>query len=273
MANSSTSRDLLEVENVTIRFGGVVANNKVSLICPEGKVTAVLGPNGAGKSTLFDLVTGRRKPDSGVIRWLGRNITHLADFDRALLGIARTYQNLAVVPTMSVLENVAIGASRFRNYGFLGCLARGPRARQNDRALEAVANRAISAVGLRSLKDRPASWLSYADLRRLELARALLLAPRMLLLDEPAAGMDPSETEQLGDALLTIRDKWEITIVVVEHDLELVGKIADVAYVLDFGNVLAGGSLAEVMTNEKVVAAYLGENSRREVVADVMMGR
>jgi len=249
---------LLAVNGVTVRFGGVVANNAVSVTCRPGVITALLGPNGAGKSTLFNVITGAQRPNDGRVVFDGVDITRRPADARARLGIARTFQNLAIVDSVSVLENVEMGAARFRTYGLLAGSLRLARSRRQDRFLRDIAWRALEVTGLAPLAHQPAGSLPYGHLRRLELARALALGPRFLLLDEPTAGMDHAETEELGRALLTLRKQWDLTILVVEHDLSLVRQVAEDAWVLDFGQVLAGGPLENVLKDETVVAAYLG---------------
>lgn len=249
---------LLDVRGVTVRFGGVVANNDVSISCHEQAITALIGPNGAGKSTLFDVITGACKPLTGQLLLAGRDITRMPVAHRARLGIGRTFQNVAVAREMSVLENVAIGAARFRRYGPTSALLGLSRVRRSDAAIERLAWQALRALGLEAVAGVAAGNLPLGHLRRVELARALILGPRILLLDEPAAGMDHAETEQLADALRAIRDRFGVTILVVEHDLDLVRRIAEDVYVLDFGTVLASGPLAEVMEDKDVVTAYIG---------------
>jgi len=257
-APSAPGTDLLAVDGVTVRFGGVVANDQVSIACREGAITALLGPNGAGKSTLFDVVTGARRPASGQVTFAGRDITKLSASGRARLGMARTFQNLAVAREMTVFDNVFLGAARFRNYGPVAAMLGLPKVRRNDQLLREITMRALEVFGLRDLVDVRAGGLPYGDLRRVELARALALGPRLLMLDEPAAGMDRRETDELADALRLVRDRWGITILVVEHDLEFVRNVAEQAFVLDFGKVLVSGSVGDVLADEGVRAAYLG---------------
>jgi ABC-type branched-subunit amino acid transport system ATPase component len=249
---------LLDVEEVTVRFGGVVANNNVSIWCRDATITALLGPNGAGKSTLFDVVTGARRPEGGRLVFDGHDVSKAPVHVRARLGMGRTFQNLAVVRDMSVVENVMLGGSRFRDYGIVSALLGLPKVRRTDRALKALAEKALEIVGLKDDAGLLAGSLPYGDLRRMEIARALTLGPKMLLLDEPAAGMDQAETADLSSALIQIRDQWGLAILVVEHDLDLVRKVAQDAFVLDFGVILAGGPIEQVIQNPAVVAAYLG---------------
>jgi ABC-type branched-subunit amino acid transport system ATPase component len=249
---------LLDVSGVTVRFGGVVANRDVSIQCREHAITALIGPNGAGKSTLFDVITGVRRPAAGRLFLAGKEISGAPVAARARLGIGRTFQNLSVAREMSVLDNVAIGAARFRSYGAVAALLGLPRVRRSDAAIERLAELALAVVGLERVAEVPAGSLPYGHLRRLEMARALMLAPRILLLDEPAAGMDKAETEQLAGAMQAMRDRFGITLLFVEHDLDLVRTIAEDVFVLDFGTVLASGPLDDVMANRDVIAAYVG---------------
>jgi len=257
-SEAQRSPALLAVDGVTVRFGGVVANNTVSVTCRPGVITALLGPNGAGKSTLFNVITGAQRPNGGRVVFDGVDITRQPADARARLGIARTFQNLAIVDSISVLENVEMGAARFRTYGLLAGSLRLARSRRQDRFLRDIAWRALEVTGLANVAHQAAASLPYGHLRRLELARALALGPRFLLLDEPTAGMDRAETEELGRALLALRKEWCLTILVVEHDLSLVRQVAEDAWVLDFGQVLAGGPLENVLRDETVIAAYLG---------------
>jgi branched-chain amino acid transport system ATP-binding protein len=249
---------ILEVADITVRFGGVVANDHVALACGDGEVTALLGPNGAGKSTLFDVITGARRPAEGRVSFLGKDITALSPQRRARLGIARTFQNLALARDLSVYDNVLLGAARFRAYGPMAAMLRLPRVGHDDRRLRRVAGQMLELLGLAGMAEVTAGELPYGLLRRLEIARALALGPRFLMMDEPAAGMDRDESAELARALLAVRDRWGIPILVVEHDLEFVTLVADRAHVLDFGRVIASGPVAEVMEDPVVRQAYLG---------------
>jgi ABC-type branched-subunit amino acid transport system ATPase component len=250
--------ELLAIEDVTVRFGGVVANDRVSLTCRQGEITALLGPNGAGKSTLFDVVTGARRPMSGRVMFKGVDVTGLSAHGRARLGMARTFQNLSLARELSVFDNVLLGVARFRNYGPVSALLALPRVRRNDRMLRDLTLRALEVVGLTEVAEMRTGDLPFGDLHRVEIARAIAMAPTLLMLDEPSAGMDRAETLQLADALIRIRDRWGISILVVEHDLEFVRLVAERAFVLDFGQLIAGGSIEEVFNDAKVRAAYLG---------------
>lgn len=249
---------VLLVEELTVRFGGVVANDAVTLRCREGNITALLGPNGAGKTTCFNAITGAQEISGGRIHFAGRDVTRFPAHRRARLGMGRTFQNLAVVPELSVAENVMIGATRFRHYGAWAALCALPQVRRTDRELAAIGSAALQAVGLLAVRELPAASLPLGGLRRLEIARALALGPRLLLLDEPGAGLDTSESAELAEALRQIRSTWGVSILVVEHDLSFVRRVADEAFVLDFGVLLAGGPICEVLDHPAVIGAYLG---------------
>ncbi|MDQ1490784.1 MAG: branched-chain amino acid transport system ATP-binding protein [Actinomycetota bacterium] len=249
---------LLGVDGVTVRFGGVVANDDVSLSCREGEITALLGPNGAGKSTLFDVVTGARRPAAGRVTYAGDDVTGLATQERARRGIGRTFQNLALARDLPVFDNVLLGAARFRTYGAVAAMLGLPRVRRDDARLREIAERALETVGLTELAGVRTGTLPYGTLRRIEIARALALGPRLLMMDEPAAGLDHEETLELARAVLHIQRQWGITVLVVEHDLDFVRLVAGHAFVLDFGQVIAGGPVEQVLADARVRAAYLG---------------
>ncbi len=259
---SPTEHDwLLAAEGVTVRFGGVAANNGVSFWCNTGEITAVIGPNGAGKTTLFNAITGARPSDDGEITFLGQRIERLAAWKRANLGMARTFQTPALIPGGTVAENVIVGASRYLRYGSGSALLGLPGVRRTDRELEKIARWAMRAAGIDDVRQRLVGNLPYGLVRRVEIARALALGPKLLLLDEPAAGMDHVETEELADLLTGARDTWGLTILLVEHDLSLVRAVADQAFVLDFGEVIASGGIEDVLQDPRVMEAYLGPHA------------
>ncbi len=254
----SAESSLLEVLSVTVCFGGLVANDDIEMEVAEGKIAALIGPNGAGKTTLFNVITGAQEPTRGRVRFGGEDITGLDRVARGRLGMGRTFQNLSLVGGLSVLDNASVGAGRFRRAGLVRSMLQLGVARRQDREIRAIARQALRFVGLGDAVDRPAGDLSYGDRRRLELARALTLAPRLLLLDEPSAGMDPTETADLARVIRRARDELGLSVLVVEHDMSFVRSLAEHTTVLEFGQVIAAGPTAEVLDNPRVAEAYLG---------------
>lgn len=250
---------LLEVADVTVRFGGLVANDAVSLAVPAGSISGLIGPNGAGKTTLFNVITGAQAPTGGRVHFAGNDITAASRIDRARLGMARTFQNLSLVTSLSVVDNVTIGLGRFRRAGMASAIVRTPRLRAQDRAIRDVAIGALEFVGLVHAAMTMTSDLTYGDRRRLEIARALAASPSLLLLDEPSAGMGPAETAVLAAVIDRARVELGVTVLLVEHDMSFVRTLAEHCSVLEFGRVLAAGPTAEVLADERVAEAYLGK--------------
>jgi branched-chain amino acid transport system ATP-binding protein len=252
---------LLQVEAVTVRFGGLVANDEIDMAVSEGQIAALIGPNGAGKTTLFNVITGAQAPTSGRVRFAGEDVTSASRAARARLGMARTFQNLSLVPSLSVLDNATVGLGRFRRAGLVSSMLGLPVAGRQDRYVRSAAAGALAFVGIDHAAERPTGDLSYGDRRRLELARALALAPRLLLLDEPSAGMDPTETAELAAVIRRARDQLDVTVLVVEHDMSFVRTLAEHTTVLEFGQVIAAGPTREVLDDPRVADAYLGTRS------------
>jgi branched-chain amino acid transport system ATP-binding protein len=244
-ANLSRMAALLELEGVTRRFGGITAVSGVSLEVAAGEIVGLIGPNGAGKTTLFNLVTRLYDPDDGDIRLGGETLLRTPPHAVAARGIARTFQNVELFGTLSVLENVVVGAHSRTGW-------------RDDRAARARALEILDYVGLAAIAHRPAAGFPFALLKRIELARALAAGPRLLLLDEPASGLSFQEVEQLVAFLRRLRDDFALTLFLVEHHMNLVMRVSDTVHVLDFGRRIASGSPEVVRANPAVVEAYLG---------------
>ncbi len=249
---------LLEVTELTKSFGGVHAVSNISFSVSAGEIVAVIGPNGAGKTTLFNLMTGVYPPTHGHIYFKGTDITSLPTHKVAALGIARTFQNLQIFNNMTVLENVMVGRHIRSRTGLLGAVfPLWPVQSEESKIVESSLEK-LALTGLADKAMEPAGSLPYGQQKMLEIARAIALEPELLLLDEPAAGLNSSETRELVDIIYTLRDQG-ITIILVEHDMETVMEITDRLVVLNFGNKLAEGTPYEIQNNQEVITAYLGE--------------
>ena len=248
---------MLRVERLSKAFGGVQAIRELSFALEPGQVHSIIGPNGAGKTTLFNLISGVLAPDSGRIWLADRDVTGRLPFELARLGIARTFQNLRIFFNMSVRENVMLGRHRHLERSFWRCLLRSPKVVRSERACRQRADEILRRVGLAGDPDAPAESLTYGALRRLEIARALATEPRLLLLDEPAAGCNAREAKEI-DGLIQGIAADGVSVVLVEHDMRLVMNVSARILVLDHGERLAEGTAAEIRANPAVIAAYLG---------------
>jgi branched-chain amino acid transport system ATP-binding protein len=248
---------ILEVDQLTLKFGGLTALDDVSFHINEGEILGLIGPNGAGKTTCFNAITGVYKPTSGAIRFNGESLAGKKRFEITQSGIARTFQNIRLFPTMTALENVLVGADAQHSTGIFSALFRLPKHRReeaegHDRAMEL-----LRFMGLGKQADELAANLSYGDQRRLEIARAMATRPKLICLDEPAAGFNPQEKRVLMDLIRKVRDQG-FTVLLIEHDMRLVMGVTDRIVVLEFGKKIAEGAPAEIRDNPAVIAAYLG---------------
>lgn len=254
---------ILEVKNLTKNFGGLCAVSNVSMTINQGELIGLIGPNGAGKTTLFNLLTGVYEPSSGLIELNedGQKIQlgGLKPYKITSYGISRTFQNIRLFKAMTVLENVKVAMHKNVRYGTIAAILRLPSYYSEEKWVEEKACELLKEVGLYSKRNEMATNLPYGEQRRLEIARALAIQPKILFLDEPAAGMNPQETADLAKLIHHIREKYKLTVILIEHDMSLVMNICERIYVLDYGKMIANGSPEEIKNNEFVIKAYLGE--------------
>jgi len=257
---------LVDAQNVTMQFGGLKAVNDVTMNIDEGEIVALIGPNGAGKTTFFNMLTGIYTPTDGKLTFKGGVVGGMKPHLITRLGIARTFQNIRLFQNMTALENVMVGRHTKTKATALGAVLRTPSFKAEEARTEDEAFERLKFVGLAAKANELAKNLPYGDQRRLEIARALAAEPTLLLLDEPAAGMNPQETQSLNALVRKVRDKG-ITILLIEHDMKVVMDLADRIYVLDFGELIAQGKPIEIQRNPKVIEAYLGSGAEAMLAA------
>jgi branched-chain amino acid transport system ATP-binding protein len=255
----SATTSILEITSLTKRFGGVTAVSNIDISVQQGQIASLIGPNGAGKTTLFNCVTGLEHPTEGSVKFQNASIVGLRPDQIAAIGMARTFQNIRLFSNLTVLDNVKIGRHWRSKSRLWGAISRNQKQRQEESYITSYAFQQLNFVGLEEFRDQLAGNLSYGDQRRIEIARALAMGPELLLLDEPAAGMNPQETQRLIELIHAIREQG-ITILLIEHDMKLVMQISDWVTVIAQGEKISAGEPEAVQNDERVIKAYLGES-------------
>ncbi|WP_313800201.1 ABC transporter ATP-binding protein [Cytobacillus sp.] len=253
--------DILEINDVTLRFGGVVALDKVSYKVKKGEIFSLIGPNGAGKTSMLNCISGLYRPSAGTVRFKGEDITHSKPHNRAALGIARAFQNIELFPHLSVLDNLMLGRHVRMKTGILSGGLYWGRAQKEEVLHRGKVEAVIDFLEIEHIRDIPVGRLAYGLQKRVEVGRALALEPEILLLDEPMAGMNSEEKEDMARYIIDIHEEIETTIILIEHDMGVVMDLSDHIAVLDFGKIIGYGTPYEIQNNQKVIDAYLGEEN------------
>lgn len=249
---------ILQLQNVVKRFGGITASNNITINVPEGSIYGIIGPNGAGKTTLFNMITGVYDCTEGTVMFEGEKINGLPTHEIAVRGIARTFQNIRLFGDLTVYDNLMTACQKNITYSLLDGILRTKKCQAQERESRAFCDQLLAEVGLSDQRDQKANNLPYGMQRRLEIARALATCPKVILLDEPAAGMNEEESAKLSEFIREIRDKKDVTVVIIDHHMDVIMAICDQISVLNFGTLLAEGRPEEIQNNPDVISAYLG---------------